>query len=223
MSQKLVFWGIWVALIGYAALIAPPDDPDTLELILNLSTGKLEGINPLIIALFNLMGVWPIIYTMVLLFDGKGQKLPAWPFVTASFGVGAFALLPYLALRQANPEFEGEKSPLLKILDSRWLGLAVTLGGLILLSYGLIAGDWADFARQWESSKFIHVMSLDFCLLCLLFTFTVQDDLKRRQIPDNSPLQWIVWVPFLGALLYLCGRSPTIEKNATSNPTPKQA
>ncbi|PSB00649.1 DUF2834 domain-containing protein [Merismopedia glauca] len=222
MNQKPVFLGIWLGLILYAAFIAPPNDPNTTTLILNLSTGSWEGINPLVISLFNLMGIWPIIYMMVLLFDGREQKIPAWPFVATSFGVGAFALLPYLALRQPNPEFSGEKNLLLKILDSRWLGLAVTLGALTLLGYGLISGDWQDFVRQWESSKFIHVMSLDFCLLCLLFTFTVQDDLKRRQTADDSPLQWIVWVPFLGALVYLCRRSPTIAKIA-KNSTPKEA
>jgi hypothetical protein len=223
MNQKLVFWSIWVGLILYATLLAPPNDPNTAQLILDLSTGKWEGINTLVIALFNLMGIWPIIYMMVLLFDGRGQKIPAWAFVVGSFGLGAFALLPYLALRQPNVEFSGDKNSLLNILDSRWLSIAVTLGGLTLLGYGLIGGDWADFARQWETSKFIHVMSLDFCLLCLLFTFTVQDDLKRREIPDNSPLQWIVWVPFWGALVYLCWRSPTMVKNPTSNPTPNQA
>lgn len=89
--------------------IRAPDQPNTLELITNLSTGKWAGINPLIVSLFNLMGVFPLIYSCLLFIDGRGQKIPAWIFATISMGVGAFALLPYLALRQPNPTFPGQK------------------------------------------------------------------------------------------------------------------
>jgi hypothetical protein len=33
-----------------------------------------SNINPLIIALFNLMGILPLIYACILLVDGSGQK-----------------------------------------------------------------------------------------------------------------------------------------------------
>ncbi|MEM6753417.1 MAG: DUF2834 domain-containing protein, partial [Cyanobacteria bacterium P01_C01_bin.38] len=100
MMRKIIFWLIWVGFSVYAFGFAPPNQPDTFELIKNLSTGQWEGINPLIVALFNLMGVFPLIYSCMVLIDGKGQKIPAWIFTTFSFGVGAFALLPYLALRE---------------------------------------------------------------------------------------------------------------------------
>jgi hypothetical protein len=35
------------------------------------------------------------------------------------------AILPYLALRQANPVFSGERNGLIKLLDSRWFGLSL--------------------------------------------------------------------------------------------------
>jgi hypothetical protein len=110
MSRKIGFWLLWIAFSTYAFVFAPPDSPDTVALITNLSTGKIAGINPLIVALFNIMGVWPLIYSCVLFADGRGQKIPAWIFATLSFGVGAFALLPYLALREPNPEFSGTKN-----------------------------------------------------------------------------------------------------------------
>ena len=143
-----------------------------------------------------------------MLFDGRGQKIKAFPFVAASFGVGAFAILPYLALRQANPSGEGEKNWLLKILDSRWIGVLLTLGTISLIAWGLIFGDWADFLRQWQSDRFIHVMSLDFCLLCLLFPAVVKDDLKRRGIDNPGIFSIIAFVPLLGTLTYLCLRPP---------------
>jgi hypothetical protein len=208
MSRKIGFWLIWVGVIIYAFFLAPPNQPDTVELIKNLSTGKWDGINPLIIALFNIMGIWPFIYSCLLFIDGREQKTPAWPFAAASFGVGAFALLPYFALRQPNQEFAGSKSMFLKLLDSRWLGVALTLGTLVLLGFGLVKGDWGDFIQQWQTNRFIHVMSLDFCLLCLLFPTLLGDDMARRGL-ENSPLFWVVaLLPLVGPLLYLCIRPP---------------
>ncbi len=208
MSRKLGFGLLWMGFIAYAFLLAPPSQPNTAELIANLSTGKWEGINPLIIALFNLMGIWPLIYAGVVFADGRSQNIPAWLFSLISFGVGAFALLPYLALRQPNPKFAGTKDILLKILDSRWLGIALTLAAVILLGFGLLNGNWGDFIQQWQATRFIHVMSLDFCLLCVLFPALLGDDMARRGL-NNSPIFWVVTlVPLIGPLLYLCLRPP---------------
>jgi hypothetical protein len=209
---KSIFWLLWIGLVAYAFLAAPPNQPDTLTLIQNLSIGRWEGINPLIVALFNLMGIWPMIYSCLLFIDGRGQKIPAWPFAVVSFGVGAFALLPYLALRQPNARFPGQKNVFLKLLDSRWTGVALTIGTASLVTYGLVAGAWGDFVQQWQTSRFIHVMSLDFCLLCLLFPALLGDDLARR----DTQKSWIFWfvalVPLFGPLTYLSIRPPLVEE-----------
>lgn len=223
MLRKIGFSLLWLGLIGYGFIFAPPDDPATLELIINLSTGNWEGINPLIIALFNLMGIWPLIYACLLFIDGRGQKIPAWPFVTLSFGVGAFGLLPYLALRQPNPQFNGEKDLLLKILDSRITGIILTLGAVILLSFGFLQGDWGNFIQQWKSSRFIHVMSLDFCLLCGLFPAILGDDLTRRGV-KNTLVFWVIsFLPLIGPLVYLCLRTSVETYNLTLNETTNPA
>ncbi|MBE9228134.1 DUF2834 domain-containing protein [Phormidium sp. LEGE 05292] len=211
MIRKISFWLLWLGVVGYAFLLAPPQQPGTFELIKNLSTGQIAGINPLIVALFNIMGVWPIIYSCLLFFDGRGQKVKAWPFAAASFGVGAFSLLPYLALREPNPEFIGSKNKFLKVLDSRWTAILLTLTSLGLVAFGLIAGDWQDFIQQWQTSRFIHVMSLDFCLLCLLFPALLGDDMARRGM-KNSTVFWAVsLLPLFGPLAYLCLRPPLVE------------
>ena len=202
---------LWLGFTSYAFLLAPPDRPDTFELIKNLSTGQIAGINPLIVALFNIMGVWPMIYSCLIFADGRGQKVRAYPFALASFAVGAFALLPYLILRQPNSTFVGQKNLLLKILDSRALGVLLGLGAVGLVGYGLTQGDWSDFGQQWRTSRFIHVMSLDFCLLCLLFPTLLRDDMARRGLSQH----WIFWsvaiVPLLGAVTYLSLRPPLQE------------
>lgn len=208
--RRLLFGGLWLAFVGYAFFLAPPNQPDTFDLIQRLSTGQWQGINPLVIALFNIMGIWPMIYGCLLFLDGHGQKLRAWPFAALSFGVGAFALLPYLALRQPNPQFTGTKTPALKFWDSRWTGIALALGALLLLVYGLTQGDWADFAAQWRSDRFIHVMSLDFCLLCLLFPSLLGDDMARHGLRDSRLFWAISLVPLLGPIAYLVLRPPIV-------------
>ncbi|WGV28932.1 DUF2834 domain-containing protein [Halotia branconii] len=205
---------LWLGLITYAFLLAPPDQPDTFMLIKNLSIGQWQGINPLVIALFNLMGIWPLIYSAVIFIDGRNQKIPAWPFATFSFAVGAFALLPYLALREPNKQFIGSKNALLKLLDSRITGIVLIIATLILVTFGLQKGDWGNFIQQWQTSRFIHVMSLDFCLLCLLFPTLLKDDIARRN-SKNPQLLWLIGlIPLFGSLIYLCVRPPLPEVNA---------
>ncbi len=219
MVRKIGFWLLWVGFVTYAFLLAPPNQPGTPELIKNLSTGQWQGINSLVVSLFNIMGVWPIIYSCLLFIDGRAQKIPAWPFAAASFGVGAFALLPYLALRETSTEFPQGKNAFLKLLDSRLTGIALTIGTVILLGYGLLNGDWGNFIQQWQTSRFIHVMSLDFCLLCLLFPALLGDDMARRGL-KNPQLFWLTaLVPLFGPLIYLCVRPPVTAAGAQKVPS----
>jgi hypothetical protein len=218
MSRKIAFWLLWIGLVGYAILLASPNQPDTPKLIQDLSSGQWQDINPLVVALFNIMGIWPLIYSCVLLIDGRMQKIPAWLFAAASFAVGAFAILPYLALREPNQEFSGEKNTSLKLLDSRWTGVLLTLGAIALVSYGLIGGDWENYIQQFQTSRFIHVMTLDFCLLCLLFPALLGDDMARRGI-KNPQIFWAVClIPLFGPLVYLCLRPPLPESSQEVTP-----
>ena len=213
MQRKIIFALIWISFISYAFFFAPSASADTLDLIIDLSAGNWQEINPLVVSLFNLMGILPAAYACLLLFDGRSQKLPAWIFVIGSFGLGAFALLPYLAFRESNTVWDGDKNLLLKILESPLTGLILTTGAIALLSSGIIYGDWGDFVLQWQTSQFIHVMSLDFCLLSLLFPTLVKDDSIRRGI-KNPEIFWIIsFIPLFGALIYLCLRSPLSKNN----------
>ncbi|WP_392531033.1 DUF2834 domain-containing protein [Nostoc sp. C117] len=223
MVRKIVFGLLWLGFIVYAFFLAPPEQPGTFELIKNLSIAQWQGINPLVIALFNLMGIWPLIYSAVVFIDGRGQKIPAWLFAIASFAVGAFALLPYLALRQSNKKFVGKKNALLKLLDSRVTGFVLTVATVILVTYGFTSGDWGNFVQQWQTNRFIHVMSLDFCLLCLLFPTLISDDMARRSW-ESPQLFWLIaLIPLFGPLIYLCIRPPLSEACAEVIPTEQPA
>lgn len=213
MDRKIALWLIWAGFIAYVVLLAPPIHlQETLTLLKKLLTAQWADINPLILSLFALIGVWLQIYSCLLFIDGRMQKIPFWPFLVASLGTGVIGLLPYLALREANQEFSGQKDSLLKLLDSRSTGIVLTFFTICLLAYGLLAGNWGDFIEQFQSDRFINGMSLAFCLFCLLFPTVLGDDMARRGFLSNSQLFWaIALVPLLGALAYLCWRSPLQE------------
>ncbi|MBD2494655.1 DUF2834 domain-containing protein [Nostoc sp. FACHB-280] len=222
MLRQVSLFSLWVGFVVYAFFLAPPDQPDTFELIKKLSIGQWQGINPLIISLFNIMGVWPLIYSAVVFTDGRCQKIPAWPFATASFGVGAFALLPYLFLRKPNQEFFGKKTIFIKLLDSRVTGIILTVIASILVGYGVQSGNWQDFIQQWQTNRFIHVMSLDFCMLCILFPVLLGDDMARRGWKNHQIFWLIALVPLFGPLIYLCLR-PALPEVETTGISKQQA
>ncbi len=218
MNLRLGFGLLWLGFVLYAIVLAPPDDPEaTFELIRRLVTGDLQGINPLIIAEFNLMGVLPLIYWCLLFIDGNRQKqlglsIPAWPLATLMMAVGAFALLPYLGLRRPLTGAETFKSQLpwtLALWNSAWTGRLLMLGSLGLLGFGIGQGDWLDFWTQWQTSRFIHVMTLDFLLLVALLPYLVSQDQIGRE-PGVCPQGLINGLPLLGPLAYLATR-PTLQ------------
>lgn len=221
--DKIIFGSLWLGFVGYAFCLAPPDSADSMQLIIDLSTGKWAGINPLIVALFNLMGILPMAYACLMLIDGKNQQLPAGLFSAASFAVGAFAILPYLALRVPNltddrdrqhPQIE--RRGIIKLVDSRWLGVALTIGSIGLLVYGITQGNWQDFVHQWQTSRFIHVMGLDFCLLILLLPVLIPEDIERRNFTNPQSIKLLSLIPLFGGLIYLCIRPHLPEPTSSS-------
>ena len=209
MDRKITIGSLWLGFIIYVLLLAPPLHlQETLTLLKNLLTLQWADINPIILSLFALVGIWLQIYSCLLFIDGRMQKLPFWPFALASVGSGVIGLMPYLALREENQQFSGQKDAFLKLLDSRSTGIVLALFTLGLLAFGLLAGDWFDFMQQFQSDRFINGMSLAFCLFCLLFPSVLSDDMARRGF-NNPQVFWAVaLVPLLGPLAYLCVRPP---------------
>jgi hypothetical protein len=206
MASKFLLGLLWIAFIGYAFVFAPPDRPDTFTLVQHLFTGQWSDINPWIVALFNVMGVWPLLYCTVLMADGDRQKLRAWPFVAASMAVGAFAILPYLIFRTPHGDWSGIKTLGLRIWDWRGWGAIALVGAILCFGFGFTQGNWPDFVHQWQTNRFIHVMSLDFCMLSVLFPILVRDDMARRGM-SNSSLWVLTLLPLIGPCFYVLLRS----------------
>lgn len=216
MLRKVALWSIWVGFIAYILLLSPPLHlPETIALLTKILTFQWGSVNAVILSLFSLIGVWLAIYSCLLFFDGRMQKIPFWVFAVASLGSGVIGLIPYLALREANQEFRGEKNSFLNLLDSRSTGTAISIFTILAIAYGLIAGNWTDYIQRFQNDRFIHGMSLAFCLFGLLFPTVLGDDMARRGWLSNSQLFWaIALIPLFGPLLYLCIR-PSLRGSTT--------
>lgn len=212
MWRKIVFGLIWLGLIVYTFAFTLPDQAVFLNLIINLYTGKWNNINALIISLFWILTLLPIVYACFLLFDGKDQRIPPLPFVLASLGLGAYALLPYFALRESNTNWDGNKNWLLKILDSRLVIILLAVTITLFFIWGIINGDWNDFVLQLKPHQFIDLMVIDFVILCLLFPAILKDDMIRRGVKNDFVFWLATLIPLFGTLIYLCIR-PALPNN----------
>lgn len=151
-----------VVLIGVAFGLAPPARPDQWAWILRLLSGQWEGENPLVVAHFNLMGIWPL--AMVALWRrewSRPGRLPAWPFLVGAFVLGCFALLPYAALRRA-PELGPPGVP-------AWVWGILGAGFVAMSAWGLVAGDLAGWVTTARTDGFVWPMAWDFLAFVFLF------------------------------------------------------
>ncbi|MGI2908146.1 hypothetical protein [Tolypothrix sp. VBCCA 56010] len=212
MNIKIAFWLLWAGFIAYILLLSPPLHLEqTLTLLKNIFTLNFAEINPIILSLFALIGIWLLIYSGLLFIDGRMQSIPFYPFALASVASGVIGLIPYLALRNSNQEFSGQKDAFLNLLDSRFFGVVLSLSTIAIFAYGFGFGDWDDFVQQFLSDRFIHGMSLAFCLFCLLFPTVLGDDMARRSW-NNLQIFWTVTLlPLIGPLIYLCLRPSLAE------------
>ncbi|MEO0927864.1 MAG: DUF2834 domain-containing protein [Cyanobacteria bacterium J06643_13] len=206
--RKILLGLFWLILLLYA--IATPQQFSTtqqsdFDLIIKMSTLQLSGVNPLLTAIFYTMGIFPIIYAALILFDDPEKQVSPYPFLVISLGLGAFALLPYFALRQSDTAWHGQKNTLQAVFDSRILAIACSAAVVGLLVWGSTTGNWSDFWMQWQSSKFIHIMSIDFSILSFLLMTILNDDMQRRGV-DSGILKALSYLPLVGVLIYWCFR-----------------
>jgi len=163
----------WFLLVGVAFGFAPPARPDQMAWILRLLTGQWAGENPLVVAHFQLMGIWPL--AMAALWRKEWKRpghLPAWPFLLGAFALGCFTLLPYAALRRA-PELGPPGVP-------AWVWGLLGLGFVGFAGWGLLAGDIAGWVTTARTDGFVWPMAWDFTAFAVLFAVESRGRLTAR-------------------------------------------
>jgi hypothetical protein len=140
--------------------------------------------------------------------------VPAWPFVTGSFALGAFSLLPFFAawsppaeppaLPSAAELAEGGLATApARALESRLTAALLLLATLGLVGKAATAGSvaWVDFSHLFQESRFVHVTTIDFLTLTLCAPFWVWNDAAARKY--EGPALLFALTPLLGPVLWL--------------------
>jgi hypothetical protein len=175
------------------------------------------------------------------------QKLPAWPFVAASFGLGAFGLTPYLALTSYEQGPTEADSAGARLFGSTATGVALLTStvALLLFALGVFApndlnggSDYPvdvifytylrNFGDLFASFKLVHVPSCDFLALWVLSSKPLLEDMRRRGWYRDGPLDIALFAsfmlaPLLGACAWLAVRPPLPAVAPPSSPTTDQS
>lgn len=160
---------IWLGLITWAATCTPPARPDLIGWAMALAIGDWTTEDPFIVAVFNGMGMLPVLFAHLLHRQLRARPVPAWPFVVASMGIGIFALLPWLAIARPDPD-PPRLRPTLRRLLSGWalpLSAGLVMGGLGI--WGVVQGSLLVYFERMQTDGFLMVLIVDFYLLHALF------------------------------------------------------
>lgn len=192
----MIFLLIWLLLIGYAIFLAPGTGANN-PVIPQLLSGDWGAIDPLVLAVFNSLGLFPLVFLTLLLLNDR-MRWPAWPFALLSFGIGAFSLLPYYAFGLRKPE-KKLRTPrwLVRFLRSRfWLIVLIVMwtGNWLTLLQGF---SFADYADSFFASSLVSVMTVDWFVLYGLSVYTV-----HRFYPD-ARYKGLAWIPIVGPVIVL--------------------
>eukprot|EP00877_Chromochloris_zofingiensis_P013454 jgi/Chrzof1/8362/Cz03g07180.t1 len=210
----------------YVFVFAPNQTPvrDSI-MLLKLIGQKAEEpyqVNAVFTALFNIMGIYPLIFAALLIPAARSNKLPAWPFVAVSFGLGCYALLPYMCLwspktpqQQLPPpkeELEGWNRLFMKGAETLVLPGLLLLGSVYWVGQAVAAGSgaWLDYLKLFDESRFVHATSIDFALFTALAPFWMSNDAEGRGWgPRQSLVPLLSLLPVVGPALYLVLRPKT--------------
>ncbi|XP_031400482.1 uncharacterized protein LOC116210620 isoform X3 [Punica granatum] len=210
--------GVRSSIMSSISLQTKPRD---MYFLLKLSFLKGDDgfkMNEVLVSLWYIMGLWPLVYSMLLLPTGRSSKrsIPVWPFLVLSFAGGVYALLPYFVLwtppSPPTEEHELKKWPF-NFLESKITAAGLLAGGLGIFGYAALANAdvWKEFYQYFRESRLVHVTCLDFSLLSAFVPFWIYNDMTSRKWYDKG--FWLLplsLVPFLGPALYLVLR-PTVS------------
>lgn len=217
---------LWLIFIVYALFMAPGNSPGNDPVFKGLLT--LQSKEAWLLTVFSWLGIFPAVYACLLLRnsvkaggrEGK-RSVPAWPFVLFSFGLGAFALLPYYAwvwtfpvrtgsAYQVNnhlpmPSADSSKTGVARVAASKLTHLVLLLLTLGLAVYAITQGNPEHYAEAFNQSSFVHIMTIDLGVLTLLSTLAIFQDAR-----DNGRAAYWAWLgllPLAGPLIYLLTES----------------
>lgn len=233
-TKNAIAGATWVALITWAFLFAPGSvgsdaDNDMVNTLITQPVPRPSEINELWFAVWNTFAIIPAFLAALAAPTGRGQRLPAAPFLWGSAAFGFMSLGPYFATRTDRSNEEGfmiRKDDLgwasKNIFENRIFGIILSAIAISIpfSSDIFVSGfDWgakiAEYRELFQSSRFIAVASTDVTIMSVLGAVLVSEDCKLRGEGwnDKSIPLFIgtLLLPVLGPCLYLAAR-PSLEE-----------
>ena len=225
-TKNYVAAAAYASFLGFAFLVAPGEwgsssDNALLELLISQPTPRPESVNEYFYAVWNCFAVVPALIATLEAPVGRGQRLPAAPFLWGSGAFGYFALGPYFATRTTRteaPDVEDLGFASKNIFESKiFAGLLTVVALSIPFTSDVFTADpsttLAGFTDLLSGSKFISVACLDIAIMSALVGVLVSEDAARRGWEDKSvALQAATTLlPVVGPSLYLLAR-PSLEQ-----------
>lgn len=201
---------VWIAFIAYALLLAPGQSPGSDPIFKELIT--MQSKEPWLLTVFSWLGIFPAVYACMLLrtsVKGRG-RVPAWPFVILSFGLGAFALLPYYAWSSSANRASGygrlhfgrqRESGIGRVAAHKLTNVVLLLLTLGTAFYAVTQGHPDVYMEAFNQSAFVHIMTIDFVLLTLLSMIAIYRDTEVSRRSAAWTAAGII--PIVGPLIYL--------------------
>ncbi len=153
MNKKLVV--LYIIFVSYSLISMFFNRPVTLDF---LALFQLQG-DALLVMTFNMLGVFPLYYLLVVSTYEK-QQWYVYVLFGLSFMFGAFATIPGLLL------LKGNQKPLSKTQERFFMILPLTL--LIMSIIGILFGNISDYFQLFLNDQFVHIMTIDFFILLLM-------------------------------------------------------
>ena len=177
-------------------------------------------------ALFNLVVAWAFLFLGFVSEDlSKRQIVPYSIVAKLILFITNFVYLPFLVIRRPNPYLVqnpvADPSPLLRVSESEWLPIGVTILAITSLAWALfgrdIGGDAGDVITRFKQFQILlnsnilaHSLGLDCAVLALLQSALVNDDVKRRAWKGSDCDNAVAaarFVPLFGLAYYLWCRA----------------
>lgn len=193
-----------VALNAHSLLTMPSWQPDTWERIAAMALRDVGAVEPAAFTVFVWFGMWSLLLAALILIDGEGRRLPAWPFAFSSMVLGPSMVLLYQAFRGEARRPPPVRDRLVALASSRWVGIVIAAISLGALWDGR-TGDLGQLWTLFQTDYFTHAMLVDEAIFAILVPVFVADDARRT----GRSMGW-AWagglIPIFGACAYLATR-----------------
>ena len=152
MNKKLLY--LYVPFVLYSILSFFLPLTQTVDL---MSLFTFDN-DLLLVMVFNMLGVFPMLFLLVL-FKYEKQRWYVYVLFFLGFMLGGFVILPGLMFLKLNPKNQTSLHKLLSVLLPLFL--------ILMLIFGILLGDFNLYLNAFLQDRFVHIMTIDLFVLIL--------------------------------------------------------